>query len=76
MRTTAMRAVAPVIWRLRSPSAAAISASLAIGHPLAVVFDGADALIAGGHQGIAPGGELREVGHVTPRGSGTSHGGR
>ena len=29
MRTTAMRAVVPVICRLRSPSAAAISASLA-----------------------------------------------
>lgn len=29
MRTTAMRAVVPVIWRLRSPSAAAISASVA-----------------------------------------------
>jgi len=34
-----------------------------VGDPFAVVFDGSDALIAGGHQGIAPGGELGEVGH-------------
>ena len=31
---------------------------------LAVVFDGADAPVARGHQGVAPGGELGGVGHA------------
>src|SRR5690606_31748228 len=37
-----------------------------VGDALAVIFDGTYAPIAGGHQGVAPSGELGEVRHHEP----------
>ena len=64
MRTTEMRAGRPCDLPVEVRERGGHLAVARVGDALAVVFDGADAPVARGHQGVPPGGELGEVGHA------------
>ena len=67
MRTTETRLPAlSAIRRSRSAQSASHFRIGGVGHSLAVILDGAHALVAGSHQGVPPPGKLGDVDHQAP----------